>query len=130
MEITTFFDPYNKQHVQAYRILMDTGSWPEKFLPENITFTTAWQAKLALAIAEAWVNAVENDQVCMDITNFIDPTKKLHVEAHKHLEKTGQWPENFIPKGMVLGYNWQMFVNAKMRTTWWQPFFTQHTHSL
>jgi len=36
IKITDFFDPYNIDHIHAYKIMSNTGVWPKDFLPENI----------------------------------------------------------------------------------------------
>jgi len=29
MELTEFFNPYNVDHIQAYKVLGETGTWPK-----------------------------------------------------------------------------------------------------
>lgn len=54
MKILDFFDIYNIDHLDAYLVLNKTGTWPEDFLPKNITFCPAWQIGLAGRMALAW----------------------------------------------------------------------------
>lgn len=34
----------------------------------------------------------------MTIVEFFDPHNIVHVRAYRHLEKTGSWPEGFLPE--------------------------------
>ena len=54
MDILDYFNIYNVDHLKAFRSLENTGSWPGDFLPEEISFCTAWQIKLAGKMATAW----------------------------------------------------------------------------
>ncbi len=56
MDILKFLNIYNIEHLKAYRILDKTGCWPEKFIPENVTFRAGWQIMLAGKMATAWAN--------------------------------------------------------------------------
>lgn len=58
MKITEFFDPYNMEHIKAYKRLITHGSWQEGFLPEDIEYSTGWQAILAFKMANVWVEQV------------------------------------------------------------------------
>ncbi len=55
MDIVTYFDPYNTDHLEAYRHLQDVGTWPNGFIPEGIAFNQAWQALIAFKMAALWV---------------------------------------------------------------------------
>jgi len=50
-----WFDPYNPEHLRAYRRLMDHGMWPEGFIPDNVDMTSGWQYALASKIADAHI---------------------------------------------------------------------------
>jgi hypothetical protein len=59
--IVDWFNPHNMEHLQAYKHLSHTGTWPkpfwDKILKDNqIEMTTAWQVALACKIADAFVN--------------------------------------------------------------------------
>lgn len=56
MDILDYFDIYNVDHLKAYRILSETGSWPRGFIPKEVKFSTAWQILIASKMATAWVN--------------------------------------------------------------------------
>ena len=58
MEITEFFDPYNMEHIKAYKTLMEKGTGPANFLPEGIIFSIAWHEVLTHKMANAWVEQV------------------------------------------------------------------------
>lgn len=65
MTIIEFFDPYNIEHLKAFKYLMDTEIWPIDFyeeIPDNIEFPVNWKIILAGEMAYCWVNA------CLDGT--------------------------------------------------------------
>lgn len=53
-----FFDPYNMEHIKAYKYLSATGSWPDGFIPEDITLLPNWQSWVAFILADAWIEQV------------------------------------------------------------------------
>lgn len=59
MDLTDFFDPYNIEHVKAYKCVMETGVWPVEFNKEmeekGIKRGYTWQVGIAMKIADAWV---------------------------------------------------------------------------
>lgn len=50
-----FFDPHNLEHMKAYGILINSGTWPEGFIPETVEFPAHWHMLLALKLADAWM---------------------------------------------------------------------------
>jgi hypothetical protein len=62
ISIIDFFDPYNVEHLKAYRVLEKTGSWPKGFLPkdgEGMEWPMVWQAGLTAKMAKAWLAQAE-----------------------------------------------------------------------
>ena len=57
MIITKFFNPYNVDHIKAYKNLMITGMWPDGFLPEDIDYDPQWQVTIQAKMASCWVDA-------------------------------------------------------------------------
>jgi hypothetical protein len=61
--IVDFFDPYNVEHLKAYRVLEKTGFWPKEFLPEddykNMEWPLIWQAALTAKMTAAWLEQAE-----------------------------------------------------------------------
>ncbi len=55
MDIITYFDPCNVDHLEAYRHLQNVGTWPEGFIPEGTGFNIAWQTIIAFKMANLWV---------------------------------------------------------------------------
>ena len=55
MKIQDLFDVYNIDHIKAYKVLMDTGSWPHGFIPKDIEMSLNWQIILAGKFTSAWV---------------------------------------------------------------------------
>jgi hypothetical protein len=56
MKIIDFFDPYNFDHLQAYRHLEEHGQWPQGFLPDDIELDSGpWVISLIKKMALAWL---------------------------------------------------------------------------
>lgn len=36
VKIVDWFNPFNVDHLRAYKILQDTGAWPKGFLPDFV----------------------------------------------------------------------------------------------
>lgn len=53
--IVDFFDPLDARHTQAYEHLMNTGTWPQGFLPEGLEFPPTWNYAIASKMADYWV---------------------------------------------------------------------------
>lgn len=59
MDLVEWFDPYNKEHMAAYKHLQDThGMWPKGFIPEGMSLGLGWQFVIMNKIADAWVKHV------------------------------------------------------------------------
>jgi len=58
MDIISFFDPYNLEHMKAYEHLCKTGIWPKDFLPNDIVFSNSWSMILASKLADAWMKYI------------------------------------------------------------------------
>jgi len=56
MMISEWFNPRNIDHIKAYGHLMRSGTWPENFLPEGITFDSHWQFIIRSDIADIYVD--------------------------------------------------------------------------
>jgi hypothetical protein len=59
--IVDFFDPYNVEHLKAYRHLEKTGSWPKDFIPDELMdgINIAWQVELLGKMSKAWLEQAE-----------------------------------------------------------------------
>ena len=66
MSIIDFFIPKNIKHIQAYKHLQKTGSWPEGFLPNNIYIPNNWQFVLQDMIAQCWIDYISCKAVIGD----------------------------------------------------------------
>ncbi len=60
-----WFDPYDHDHIRAYRQLENTGSWPEGFIPEEVEIPTSglWHIQIVAKMAQAWMTAMEEGKV-------------------------------------------------------------------
>jgi len=58
MNIVDWFDVKNIEHLSAYKILQDTGMWPESsdFIPEDIEFLMDWRRGVSNKIASAFID--------------------------------------------------------------------------
>ena len=52
------------------------------------------------------------------ITEFFDPHDKVHLKAYETLEKTGVWPEGFIPEDVEITTCWQISLASVMAGLW------------
>ena len=55
LTIIDFFDPHDLQHIAAYSVLVDSGVWPEDFVPKGTVFPSGWQCMLTFKITDAWM---------------------------------------------------------------------------
>ena len=67
MSIVEWFDPHSREHLEAWRFLSETGSWPEGFVPkvyggEFIEFPLLWNISILHKIAERWINHVLSEK--------------------------------------------------------------------
>ena len=50
----------------------------------------------------------------MKLTQFFNVQSKEHMEAYKHLQEKGFWPEGFIPEGTEFEPGWQILIMGKI----------------
>lgn len=55
-----WFDPYNKEHMEAFVHLNETGNWPDNFLPVDIEILPNWQLVLIGKMADCWLEHYED----------------------------------------------------------------------
>ena len=59
-KLLDFFDPYNQEHLNAYKYLQDMGTWPEDFynlmIERDIPLPPNWQIIIQSKIADAWID--------------------------------------------------------------------------
>lgn len=58
--VENWFDPYNHEHVKAWKHLCEQGSWPEGFIPDYVEMTSGWQIDLTNQLANAWIDHITN----------------------------------------------------------------------
>ena len=59
-DVMKWFDPYNDEHLAAYRTLLATGMWPEGFIGEDKPLCHMWQHVLLSKLADAFLKEREN----------------------------------------------------------------------
>jgi hypothetical protein len=61
--ITDFFDPHNKDHIEAYKHLCKTGCWPESFYKPEMTFNASWHFELSMKLAGEYIKAFDSGKI-------------------------------------------------------------------
>ena len=56
LEIAEWFDIEDSKHLTAYKKLMETGSWPKGFIPDNVVLNSIWQVSLMSMMTKAYIN--------------------------------------------------------------------------
>ena len=69
--IVEIFDPYNLEHLEAYKVLLETGVWPVGFVPEGTVIPSMWQIQIAHKMAEAWIESALAGSI-LGMPNFSD----------------------------------------------------------
>jgi hypothetical protein len=52
----------------------------------------------------------------INVEDFFDPYNVEHLKAYEHLERTGTWPEGFIPHDVKMTPFWQITIACKLAT--------------
>jgi hypothetical protein len=50
--------------------------------------------------------------------SWFDAGNVEHLKAYRYLEKTGCWPEGFLPADIDMPHNWQFILLAAMAAKW------------
>jgi len=50
-----WFDPYNFEHLDAYRHLQKTGNWPEEFISKYISGYGMFESLAKKTMVDAWI---------------------------------------------------------------------------
>lgn len=58
MKFTDWFDPHNLEHMRAYSILVNTGQWPENFIPKDVELNVNWNIHIQYKLADAWMEHI------------------------------------------------------------------------
>ncbi len=53
-----------------------------------------------------------------DFDEFFDAHNPEHRAAYRHLEKTGSWPDGFIPDELEMGPTWHVIAIARLGQAW------------
>jgi len=62
-DFADWFNPYSVEHMRAYEKLCNTGQWPEGFVPIGVEMPHMWITKIQAKMAEAWLQAIKNDNI-------------------------------------------------------------------
>lgn len=86
VNIIDWFDIYNKDHLQAYKHLEKTGTWPKDFIPDHVLFSTNWNIVLMQKMAIEYVDSFVFDEKTPKFEDLFD-SKKQAVTAYLRLER-------------------------------------------
>ena len=53
-----------------------------------------------------------------NFSDWFDPNNMDHMRAYKHLQKTGVWPSDFVPKNVEMNSNWCTLISYKIADAW------------
>lgn len=56
MSIVDWFDPHNREHLEAWIHLEEQGVWPEGFIPKEVTFGPTWVVEIGIKMAHCWIS--------------------------------------------------------------------------
>jgi len=54
----------------------------------------------------------------MKFTEWFDPNNIEHIQAYKHLQNTGAWPNGFKLNDIFPENNWQILLAFKLANAW------------
>jgi hypothetical protein len=60
MELIKWFDIYNPEHLKAYIILQETGSWPDNFIPDFVVGSYLQIIHLNAKFAQGWIKCAKS----------------------------------------------------------------------
>lgn len=55
LNIVNWFNPHSIRHIKAYKHVLDTGCWPEGFIPEDPVFPVLWRISIVNKLADCWI---------------------------------------------------------------------------
>ena len=87
--IVEFFDPYNIEHLKAYRHLEKTGFWPEGFVSDEMmkNCPMLWQAELVAKLARAWLQAAEDEHIAKLAKAWLQAAEDGHIFGMPHFDQ-------------------------------------------
>jgi hypothetical protein len=60
------------------------------------------------------------------ISQWFNPRNINHIRAYDHLMKSGTWPENFLPEGVLFDPHWRYLIDASITTVYVDNMLTKH----
>jgi hypothetical protein len=64
IDVVDWFNPYDHEHIDAYKHLMEHGMWPEGFIPDNVEMSLNWNIKLMAIMTDCWINSGPPTAAC------------------------------------------------------------------
>ena len=85
MNIVNWFDPNDLEHLKAYKYLVDFGTFPKRFIPEDMETSSCWQLLLMSKIADHFIaEKIEESKAV--------PKQKTKINFEK--DQNGKWKFN------------------------------------
>lgn len=84
MTIAEWFDPYNPEHIKAWRYKCEKGIWPPWVYEEAMEFyfhPSSWRAGIQAKIAQAWVDNHEIIIEALKSSQEADKGSRVDVRA-------------------------------------------------
>lgn len=63
MKFVEFFNPYNFEHLKAFRHLRKTGAWPENFIPDYVEMNGYWLLDIQYEMANTLIDLAFNGKI-------------------------------------------------------------------
>ena len=62
----------------------------------------------------------------MQISQWFDPRNIKHIRAYDHLQRSGTWPEKFLPEGILFDPHWRYLIDAGMSGVYVDNMLAKH----
>lgn len=62
IKLSDWFNINNIKHIKALKCKQKNEKWPDNFIPNNVELDHNWEMKIALYMADAWIeNALQGN---------------------------------------------------------------------
>lgn len=58
LHLEEFFNPYNLDHMRAFKTLLANGGWPKGFIPENVVVNEDSEHLVTIKVADTWTDFI------------------------------------------------------------------------
>jgi len=60
------------------------------------------------------------------ISQWFNPQDINHIRAYDHLQRSGAWPENFLPEGIKFDPHWQFIIRSDIADIYVDNMLAKH----